>query len=308
MNIKADLETIVDVNSVLCQQAMSKYTSFRVGGPAQYLVMPREYSQVAQVMTYCIDKGLQLYVMGKGTNLLVSDYGLEGVVMMLEANLGDVRVADATIVAQTGAALPRVSAIAQASCLTGLEFASGIPGAIGGAVAMNAGAYDGEMKDVVQRVLAVTPQGEFVTYRGEELEMGYRSSIFQSNDNVILEVEMELQPGDCDDIAEKIQEYTRRRREKQPLDKASAGSTFRRPPGHYAGQLIESCDLRGERLGGAAVSEKHCGFIVNDGQATAQEIYNLIRKVQGEVKAKHNVELQTEVKIWGKFNDQYGWG
>lgn len=304
MDIKADLEAIIDVNSVLSQQAMSEYTSFRVGGPAQYLVMPRDYSQVAQVIMYCVDRGIKWYVMGKGTNLLVSDYGLEGVVVLLGANLAEVRVADRTIVAQAGAALPRVSSIAQASCLAGLEFASGIPGTIGGAVAMNAGAYDGEMKDVVQRVLAVTPHGEYVTYTGEELEMGYRSSIFQSNGNVILEVEMELAPGDCDEITEKIQEYTRRRREKQPLDKASAGSTFRRPSGHYAGQLIESCNLRGESLGGATVSHKHCGFIVNENKATAQEIYNLIRRVKDEVKARHDVQLQTEVKIWGNFNNQ----
>jgi UDP-N-acetylmuramate dehydrogenase len=159
------------------------------------------------------------------------------------------------------------------------------------------------MKDVVRRVLAVTPQGEFVTYCGGELEMGYRSSIFQSNGNVVLEVEMELAPGDCDEIAAKMQEYTRRRKEKQPLDKPSAGSTFRRPPGHYAGQLIESCQLRGERLGGAAVSEKHCGFIVNENKASAQDIYDLITLVKAKVKAKHDVDLQTEVKIWGKFKD-----
>lgn len=270
MKVKADLEAITDVNSVLCQQAMSRYTSFQVGGPAEYLVMPRDYSQVAQIITYCNENGLKWYVMGKGTNLLVSDSGLEGVVMVLEANLAEVRVADTLIVAQAGASLPRVSSIARANCLTGLEFASGIPGTVGGAVVMNAGAYGGEMKDVVRRVLAVTPQGEFVTYCGGELEMGYRSSIFQSNGNVVLEVEMELAPGDCDEIAAKMQEYTRRRKEKQPLDKPSAGSTFRRPPGHYAGQLIESCQLRGERLGGAAVSEKHCGFIVNENKASAR--------------------------------------
>lgn len=303
MNVKADLEAIIDVNSVLCQQAMSNYTSFKVGGPAEYLVMPKEYSHVGQVITYCNKQGLKWYVLGKGTNLLVSDHGLEGVVILIEENLAEIRVAETTIVAQAGAALPRVSSIARASCLAGLEFASGIPGTIGGAVAMNAGAYDGEMKNVVQRVLAVTPQGEFVTYYAGELELGYRSSIFQGNGNVVLEVEMELTQGDCDKITDTIHNYTLRRREKQPLDKASAGSTFRRPPGQYAGQLIESCNLRGTRLGGAAVSEKHCGFIINENQATAQEIYDLIRKVQAEVKAQHNVDLHSEVKIWGNFTD-----
>ena len=216
MKVKADLEAITDVNSVLCQQAMSRYTSFQVGGPAEYLVMPRDYSQVAQIITYCNENGLKWYVMGKGTNLLVSDSGLEGVVMVLEANLAEVRVADTLIVAQAGASLPRVSSIARANCLTGLEFASGIPGTVGGAVVMNAGAYGGEMKDVVRRVLAVTPQGEFVTYCGG-VEMGYRSSIFQSNGNVVLEVEMELAPGTVTKLPPRCRVYP------SPQGKAAPG-------------------------------------------------------------------------------------
>jgi len=304
MSIKADLEAIIDENSVFCQQSMSNYTTFKVGGPAEYMVLPRDYSQVAQVITYCNENKIKWFVMGKGTNLLVSDYGLDGVVIVIEENLAEVRVAGTTMVAQAGAALPRISSIARASSLSGLEFASGIPGTVGGAVAMNAGAYDGEMKDVVRRVLAVTPEGEFASYSDAELEMGYRTSVFQANGSVILEVEMELAEGDAEAIKEKISEFTRRRREKQPLDKPSAGSTFRRPPGHYAGQLIEACQLRGERLGGAAVSEKHCGFIINENQATAQEIYNLMKKVQGEVKRVHNVDLHPEVKIWGEFSEE----
>lgn len=304
MSIKTDLESILDVNSVFCQQPMSHYTSFKVGGPAEHIVLPRDYSQVAQVISYCNSNGIKWNVMGRGTNLLVSDAGVKGVVIAIEENLAEVRVAGTTIVAQAGASLPRVSSIARASRLTGLEFASGIPGSVGGAVAMNAGAYEGEMKDVLRRVIAVNPQGEFVTYSVEDMELGYRTSAFQSNGAVILEAEMELAEGDCDKIQEKITEYTRRRRDKQPLDKASAGSTFKRPPGYYAGQLIDSANLRGICLGGAAVSEKHCGFIINDNQASAQEIYDLIKKVKAEVKAKHNVDLEPEVKIWGDFSDQ----
>lgn len=303
MSIKVDLEAILGVNSVSCQQPMARHTSFGVGGAADYFVLPRDYNQIMQVITYCNHHGIRWYVMGKGTNLLVSDRGLRGVVIAIGENLGEIRVAGTAITAQAGAALPRVSAIAKANSLAGLEFASGIPGSVGGAVAMNAGAYGGEMKQVLRRVLALSPAGEFVTFTLEQMSLGYRTSVFQGNGHTILEAELELKAGDRELIQEKINEYSRRRREKQPLDKASAGSTFKRPPGHYAGQLIESCNLRGVRLGGAAVSEKHCGFIINENQATAQDIYRLIRKVQAEVREQHNVDLQPEVKIWGEFDD-----
>lgn len=303
MSIKVDLEAILGVNSVSCQQPMARHTSFGVGGAADYFVLPRDYNQIMQVITYCNHHGIRWYMMGKGTNLLVSDRGLRGVVIAIGENLGEIRVAGTAITAQAGAALPRVSAIAKANSLAGLEFASGIPGSVGGAVAMNAGAYGGEMKQVLRRVLALSPAGEFVTFTLEQMSLGYRTSVFQGNGHTILEAELELQAGDRELIQEKINEYSRRRREKQPLDKASAGSTFKRPPGHYAGQLIESCNLRGVRLGGAAVSEKHCGFIINENQATAQDIYRLIRKVQAEVREQHNVDLQPEVKIWGEFDD-----
>jgi UDP-N-acetylmuramate dehydrogenase len=303
MSIKVDLEAILGVNSVSCQQPMASHTSFGVGGAADYFVLPRDYNQIMQVITYCNHHGIRWYVMGKGTNLLVSDRGLRGVVIAIGENLGEIRVAGTAITAQAGAALPRVSAIAKANSLAGLEFASGIPGSVGGAVAMNAGAYGGEMKQVLRRVLALSPAGEFVTFTLEQMALGYRTSVFQGNGHTILEAELELKAGDRELIQEKINEYSRRRREKQPLDKASAGSTFKRPPGHYAGQLIESCNLRGVCLGGAAVSEKHCGFIINENQATAQDIYRLIRKVQAEVREQHNVDLQPEVKIWGEFDD-----
>lgn len=299
--IKAQLESILGAGSVLCRQPLSQYTSFRVGGPAEYLVRPGDYSQVAQVIAYCAENGIQWYVLGRGTNLLVSDKGLPGVVIALGDNLARISVAGAKIVAQAGASLPRVSSVALVNSLAGLEFASGIPGSVGGAVVMNAGAYDGEMKDVLRRVLAVNSQGELVTFSLQEMELGYRSSAFQGNGHIVLEAELELLPGDARAIQEKMNEFNRRRWEKQPLDKASAGSTFKRPRGHYAGQLIESCNLRGMSLGGAAVSEKHCGFIINANQATAQDIFNLIRKVQEEVEKKHNILLVPEVKIWGEF-------
>ncbi|HBI55739.1 MAG TPA: UDP-N-acetylenolpyruvoylglucosamine reductase, partial [Firmicutes bacterium] len=274
---------------------------FKVGGPAEYLVLPGDYSQVTQIIAFCAENSIQWHVLGRGTNLLVSDNGFPGVVIVLGDNLAAVRVAGGRIVAQAGASLPRVSAIALVNSLAGLEFANGIPGSVGGAVVMNAGAYGGEMKDVLLRVLAVNSRGELSTFGPKEMELGYRSSVFQSNGHVVLEAELELVPGDAGTIQEKMNEFNRRRREKQPLDKASAGSTFKRPTGHFAGQLIESCNLRGMVLGGAAVSEKHCGFIINANQATAQDIYDLIRKVQEEVRKKHNVLLVPEVKIWGEF-------
>lgn len=299
--LKAELEKILGAGAVLLQQPLSQYTSFKVGGAAEHLVKPKDYHEVAEVIAFCNARAIPWYVLGRGTNLLVSDKGLPGVVVALTDNLAKITVAGAKIIAQAGASLPRVSSVALVNKLSGLEFAGGIPGSVGGAVVMNAGAYDGEMKNVLRRVLAVNNQGELVTFGPQEMELAYRSSVFQHNGHVVLEAELELVPGDPLAIQEKMNEFNRRRREKQPLEAASAGSTFKRPEGHYAGQLIESCNLRGTSLGGAAVSEKHCGFIINAGQATAQDIYELIHKIQGEVERKHNVRLVPEVKIWGEF-------
>jgi UDP-N-acetylmuramate dehydrogenase len=299
--IKGELEKILGAGEVLLQQPMSQYTSFKVGGAAEHLVKPKDYNKVAEVIAFCSARDIPLYVLGRGTNLLVSDKGLPGVVIALTDNLAKITVAGVKIIAQAGAPLPKVSSVALANKLTGLEFAGGIPGSMGGAVVMNAGAYDGEIKNVLRRVLAVNSQGELVTFGPKEMELAYRSSAFQHNGHVVLEAELELAPGDPMAIQAKMNEFNRRRREKQPLEAASAGSTFKRPQGHYAGQLIESCNFRGTSLGGAAVSEKHCGFIINRGYATAQDIYNLILKVQGEVEKKHNVRLMPEVKIWGEF-------
>lgn len=299
--IKAELVSILGAEAVLCQVPLSAYTSFRVGGPAEYLVLPGDFQQVAQVVSYCRENRIPWHVLGRGTNLLVSDKGLPGVVMVLTDNLAKISVTGPKITAQAGASLTRASAVALLNNLAGLEFASGIPGSIGGAVVMNAGAYGGEMKDVLHRVLAVDSRGKLATFGPQEMKLAYRSSAFQGNGHVVLEAELELLPGNAGTIQEKMTEYNRRRREKQPLDRASAGSTFRRPAGHYAGQLIDSSGLRGATLGGAAVSEKHCGFIINANGASAQDILDLIRRVQGEVRKKHHILLQPEVKIWGEF-------
>lgn len=304
MKILANLEAIMGGNSVFCQQPLARYTTFQVGGPAEYFVLPNNFNQVGQLLKYCQEEGLDWYIMGRGSNLLISDRGLKGVIILIEENLSEIQVQGNLIRAQAGALLGGVSKIAQITGLSGLEFAVGIPGTIGGAVVMNAGAYDGEMKDVLTRVLAVDVQGNFHNYEAHELELGYRQSIFQTNKQVVLEAEMELVEGDRQTIKEKMDELTRKREEKQPLDKASAGSTFKRPVGYYTGQLIDQCQLRGTRLGGAAVSDKHCGFIVNDRNATAQDIYNLVKKVQRVVREHHEVELHPEIRIWGDFEEQ----
>lgn len=301
--IRGKLESILGAAALLRDQPLARYTSFRVGGPAEYIALPQDYSQAAAVMAYCHSVDLPLYILGRGTNLLISDKGLPGVVLIVGDNLAAVRVRGEKICAQGGAPLPAVSAKAQSFGLAGLEFAAGIPGSIGGAAVMNAGAYDGEMKDVLAGVLAADSRGELVRLGPEELELGYRSSALQDNRYLVLAVELALKTGNPSEIKAKMEDFNRRRRDKQPLDRASAGSTFKRPPGHYAGQLIETSNLRGFKLGGAAVSDKHCGFIVNTGGATAQDIYALIRKVQAEVMEHHNVHLDPEVKIWGEFDE-----
>lgn len=301
--IKDKLESILGPSGLLCDQPLARYTSFRVGGPAEYMALPKDYSQAAAVMAYCYRVDLPFHILGLGTNLLVSDKGLPGVVLVIGDNLAAVSIQEGKITAQGGALLPRVSATALAGGLQGLEFAAGIPGSVGGATVMNAGAYDGEMKDVLVGVLAADQQGNLVRFNLTELELGYRSSAFQSNGYLVLEVELALVPGVPREIRAKMDDFNRRRRDKQPLDKPSAGSIFKRPPGHFAGQLIESSNLRGVKWGGAAVSDKHCGFIINAGGATAQDIYNLIRKVQVEVMKYHNVHLDPEVKIWGEFDE-----
>ncbi len=304
MDVKSRLEQIAGRDNVLSQQPLAAYTSFKVGGAADYLVTPGSMDQVAELLSFCGQASLPWHILGRGTNLLVSDSGVRGVVIRISDNLAAVSVCDATITAQAGAILTRVSSMALAHSLSGMEFAEGIPGTVGGAVVMNAGAYQGEMKDVLRQVQAVTPQGDLVSLSAGELQLGYRSSVFQQNRYVVAEVEMELVPGSKMEIKEKMASFSRQRREKQPLDKASAGSTFRRPTGYYAGQLVDQCGLRGKRIGGAMVSTKHCGFIVNEENASADDIYQLIRHVKQRVKEEQGVELETEVQFWGQFGDK----
>lgn len=285
---------------LLCDEPMSKHTTFEIGGPADCLIFPASLAEVQQVLKLVRTYELPLTILGNGSNLLVRDKGIRGVVLDFGVTMSSIRCEGTRIIAGAGALLKDVSECAAANALTGLEYACGIPGSIGGAIFMNAGAYDGETKNVADVVRAVTRDGEIRTYQRNELDLGYRHSIFQSNGEAICEVELQLQPADEADVRAKIADYTHRRESKQPLEMPSAGSTFKRPEGYFAGTLIDQTGLKGLQVGGAQVSTKHAGFVVNAGGATAADVVNLIHEVQRQVKAKHGVELHPEVRMIGE--------
>lgn len=291
---------VIKLGRVLLDEPMSNHTSFKIGGPADILVMPGTVDEISSSIKLCKENELEYYIMGNGSNLLVSDKGIRGVVIKISELLDKVVIEDTKIIAQAGVLLSVVSKGALKHSLTGLEFASGIPGSLGGAVAMNAGAYGGEMKDVVSRVKCIDVEGNVVEFSSAQMNFGYRQSVVQDKNMVVVEAEMLLQKGDYEEIKQYMNEMTEKRTSKQPLNLPSAGSTFRRPEGYFAGKLIEDSGLRGLRLGDAQVSEKHSGFIVNIGKATFDDVTNLIKVVQKTVRDKFNVSLETEVKIIGE--------
>ncbi len=287
---------------VVRNEPMKHHTSFRVGGPADVFVQPHGIAELAFVLKVCHRHGVDPMVIGNGTNLLVSDAGISGVVVQIGENMAEVSTSGSTISAQAGVSLAKLAATALRNSLTGLEFASGIPGTLGGAVAMNAGAYGGEMKDVITHVVCLDQQGSKVSLSHSEMLFGYRSSIVATKGYIVAHVEMELKPGEPNQIKALMNDLNSRRREKQPLHLPSAGSVFKRPPGYFAGKLIQDAGLKGFRIGDAQVSELHSGFIVNLGQATATDVLRLIRHVQAEVKRQFGVDLETEVRIVGEWN------
>lgn len=296
----AALRSVLKEEQILLQEPMQKHTTFQIGGPADCLVFPATIGQVVDVFALIRRYGVPFTVLGNGSNVLVLDGGIRGVVVKFDDNLAGLRCADNRVVAGAGALLKDVSEYAAACGLTGLEFAVGIPGSIGGAVFMNAGAYDGEISGVVSSVTAVTTEGEVVRFEKDALQFGYRHSVFQDNRAVICEVELVLTQGDNAAIQARMQELTARRESRQPLEMPSAGSTFKRPQGYFAGTLIEQTGLKGFRVGGAQVSPKHAGFVVNAGEATAQDVLNLIKEVQRLVYEKHGVKLHPEVRTIGE--------
>ena len=286
---------------ILVAEPMKNHTTFRIGGPADALALPKTPEEVAEVVRFCNEHAQPYYVIGNGSNLLVSDEGYRGLVLQLYRNFNDIQVNGETITVQSGAMLAAVARTAYQNGLTGLEFASGIPGTIGGAVVMNAGAYGGEMKNVLREVTVLTKEGEVLAIPAKALELGYRTSVIPKNGWIVLGAVLQLKKGDQEQILARMEELKEQRITKQPLDLPSAGSTFKRPEGYFAGKLIMDAGLRGFTVGGAQVSEKHCGFVVNRGNATAADVWELICEVKRRVKEMTGVELEPEVKLLGDF-------
>lgn len=295
------LVKVLDEDQIKPEEPMKNHVTFRVGGPADFFVTPKNYEELSGVLKCCAKYEMPCYIMGNGSNLLVSDQGYRGVVIQLFRQLNDIQCEGNVIRAQAGALLSAVANRALEEKLTGFEFAAGIPGTLGGACVMNAGAYGGEMKDVLKSVTVLTREGERITLQKNELELGYRTSIIAKKDYIVLEAEIELEAGDAEEIKAVMDDLKERRTTKQPLEYPSAGSTFKRPEGYFAGKLIQESGLQGFQVGGAQVSEKHCGFVINKDQATAADIAELIRQVQDRVEEKFGVRLETEVKRLGEF-------
>lgn len=292
---------ITEERRVLVNEPMKNHTTFRVGGNADYFVMPKNPSEIQQVITLCNEEQVPYYVLGNGSNLLVSDKGYRGVIIQIYKEMSDIHIWEDVVTAQAGALLSRIGSATLADELTGFEFAAGIPGCVGGAVVMNAGAYGGEMKDIIKRVTVLTKDGTVLTLYNSELELGYRTSIIAKMGYIVLEAQFKLARGEKETIRAKMDELKTQRVTKQPLEYPSAGSTFKRPEGYFAGKLIQDAGLRGFTVGGAQVSEKHCGFVINTGDATAADVMELIKQVREKVYQEFGVTLEPEVKTLGEF-------
>lgn len=292
------LETLTDKKNILLSEPMYKHTSFKIGGNADCYVSPSSFSELKEIVLFLNSSALPFIVIGNGSNLLVSDKGIEGVVISTEKLL-NLSVDNKTIHSDAGVKLSILAAEATKNSLSGLEFAQGIPGSVGGAVYMNAGAYDGEMKNVITSV-TILRNNEIITLPVEDCDFGYRTSVFQKTGDIILGADFYLEAGNKDDITAKVYDFASRRKLKQPLEFPSAGSAFKRPEGYFAGKLIEDAGLRGFSVGGAQVSEKHCGFIINKGGATATDVLNLIKHIKTCVYVRFGVKLQEEIKFIGR--------
>lgn len=291
---------ICGAEHVLVREPMSRHTTFRTGGPADLLVQPKA-EQIAPILEVCRNEEIPWTIIGNGSNLLVGDGGIRGVVLEIGKQMSDIAIEGTVITAGAGAMLSSIASRAAAAELTGMEFASGIPGSLGGAVVMNAGAYGGEMKDILQKVTVLTPEGTVQTLSVEELELSYRHSIIPEKGYLVISAILKLQSGNADEIQSIMDDLKEKRVSKQPLEYPSAGSTFKRPEGYFAGKLIQDAGLRGFRVGGAQVSEKHCGFIINRDQATSTDICQLMQQVSAIVYEKFGVRLEPEVKKIGEF-------
>lgn len=300
-NFEEQLYTIIDKEKILKSEPMKGHTTFRVGGPADYFVVPDDAEELRKLILLCGKEQMPYYVLGNGSNLLVGDKGFRGVVIQIYKEMNRIRVDGDILTAQAGASLAAVANAALEHGLTGFEFAAGIPGTLGGASVMNAGAYGGELKDVLVSVRVLTKEGEILTLSNGELKLGYRTSIIPEKGYIVLEASIRLCRGDKEGIKSRMDELRQRRVSKQPLEYPSAGSTFKRPEGYFAGKLIQDAGLSGFTVGGAQISKKHSGFVINMGSATAADIRELIHQVSQRVKEEYGVELEPEVKQIGEF-------
>ncbi len=278
-------------------EPLRKHTTFKIGGNADVFCTPNSINQLQKVFKFCMENKIKYYILGKGSNILFCDVGFKGIIIKIGDNISNIDISNETITAQAGATLSKVCTCAQNNSLSGLEFAYGIPGNIGGAIYMNAGAYGGEIKDVLESVTYIDNSGNICEKNATELELGYRTSIFEKNNWCILSAVFKLNSANKQDITKAMQSYAKMRVEKQPLDMPSAGSTFKRPKDGYAGELIDRCGLRGFTHGGAQISTKHCGFVVNAGNATCEDVLNLTKEVCEIVKEKTGITLEKEIRV-----------
>lgn len=294
------LLNIIDKDDIKLDEPMKKHISFRVGGPADILVKPRTEEQIINIIKLLKVENVPYLVIGNGSNLLIKDGGVRGVVIEISNNFNDFTIEENIVNIQAGALLSVVGKAVLREELKGFEFAAGIPGTLGGALAMNAGAYGGEMKDIVKSVRLMDTDGNVFDFTNEQMQFAYRKSILSNTDYIVLSAQIELEKGKFDEIKATMADFTQRRVTKQPLSLPSAGSTFKRPEGHFAAKLIDDCGLRGLTLRGAQVSEKHCGFVVNLGNANAKDILDLMYVVKSTVKSKFGITLEEEVKVLGE--------
>lgn len=291
----------VPEEDILTEEPMSRHTTFRIGGEAACFIRISSEEQLRKLIPYFENVGVEYFVLGKGSNLLVGDKGYPGVILQISDACQQIEAEENRLQVQAGAALAKVALFAMERGLEGLEFAAGIPGTVGGGVVMNAGAYGGEMKQVVESVRVLSSEGEILTLDNDTMEFGYRTSIIRNRNFTVLSVTFRLREGNREEIRARIEDFQKRRMEKQPLNYPSAGSTFKRPEGYFAGKLIMDAGLRGFQIGDARVSDKHCGFVVNVGKATARDVTDVIEEVQEKVRERFGVSLEREVIYLGKF-------
>ena len=294
------LRSILPDENIFKNEPMTNHTSFRTGGAAKYFVTPSSCEETVKLVSILRENNEKFIVIGNGSNLLVSDEGYDGTVICIGKNMSEITVCGNTLTVMAGALLSRIASVALKHSLAGFEFASGIPGCLGGAIMMNAGAYGGEIKDVVTETTYITADGVVSVCKGGDHEFGYRKSRFAQGD-VILSAKITLKEGNPEEIKALCDELNFKRRDKQPIEYPSAGSTFKRPEGYFAAKLIDDAGLRGFSVGGAMVSEKHCGFVINYDNATSSDVFALMKEVKRVVKEKFSVELEPEVRFIGKF-------